>query len=517
MKKLLAVLAACTMVMSLTACGGNGSGTSNSEDKQTLVTVLTGDPASFHPDFKADDYSWPVNQNIFNRLVKLGPGNRINLDLAKSYDFSEDGLTLTFNLHENVKWHDGQAFSSADVKWTYDTLMAEQWSKSDNFTNVASIEAPDDNTVVFNLKTPDVSIVSKLSWYGTFIMPKHLYENTDQATNEYNFKPVGTGPYKLVEYQKGVQIKLERNDDFFGEKAKTKTLIYSIIPDTTTALQAFVNGEVDYFVEIPAANADDFDSNPDYTVYPELGINRSYLTFNLANENFSKPEVRQAIALGVDRQAIWDRTAGGKGQVAETFISPVFTDFADTTYKMPDRDIAKAQQLLEQAGYTKNAEGFYFSTKLTYFSDGSNKEVADIIKENLKEIGIKVESDMMEMAAWIEKVQQNSDFELTMLAGFQGPDVSGISGRLQSGSSMNIAKYNNPTMDALLAEGVTKTDVKERAAVYSEIQRIMSEDMPMVLLIDNGYKYPIKNTLQGTPQQVPELVASSEMTYTEFK
>ncbi len=102
----------------------------------------------------------------------------------------------------------------------YDTLIAEKWNKSDSFASVESIECPDDNTVVMNLKYPDVSLIAKLSWYGTFGMPKHLYEGTETATNEYNMKPVGTGPFKFVEYQKGVQVVLERNEEYWGDKAK---------------------------------------------------------------------------------------------------------------------------------------------------------------------------------------------------------------------------------------------------------------------------------------------------------
>ena len=520
MKKFLKLLAVgLVAAMALTACGGQNSdnaGEPTSElSNDTLVAIVANDPSSFHLDFKSDDNAWGPNQNIFNRLVKLNAYDQVIPDLAETWEWNDDSTQVTFHLHEGVKWHDGEAFTSADVKWTYDTLIAEKWNKSDSFASVESIECPDDNTVVMNLKYPDVSLIAKLSWYGTFIMPKHLYEGTDTATNEYNMKPVGTGPFKFVEFQKGVQIVLERNEDYWGDKARVAKVIYSIIPDATTALQAFISGEVDYYTSIPTQNANDFDNDPNYEVYPVVGMNRSYVTVNMTNDKFKDPRVRQAIAYGIDRQMIWDRCAGGTGAVASTFIAPN-TGFADEKYQMPERDVAKAQQLLEEAGLKKDANGIYFSTEMKFFDSSYFKDAATIIQSNLKEVGIDVKLTMLEYAAWGDTVKLNHDFEMTMAAGYQGPDVSGVSGRVGTGTSMNFMGYSNPELDALLEKGVQVSDETERKAVYSEVQRIMSEEMPIILFMDNGAKVPVKKTLKGTPYQEPTKAASNELTYVEF-
>ncbi|MDR1795143.1 MAG: ABC transporter substrate-binding protein [Erysipelotrichaceae bacterium] len=486
----------------------------------TFITVTGGDPVNFNPDARSDDMAYGANQNIFNRLVKLGPKDNVLPDLAKSWEFSEDGTVLTFHLQEGVKWHDGEPFSSADVKWTYDTLIAENWQMSSQFASVVSIEAPDDNTIVMNLAYADATIIAKLSWYATFIMPKHIYEGTDYDTNPANENPIGTGPFKFVSWEKGVAITLERNDDFWGDKPYIKTLIYQIIPDEETRYQAFINGEVDYIGSIPTAHLDDLDGDPNYRFEYALGINRTYITFNMYTDENGNPKsalgsdlaFRMAVAYAVDQDSIFARV-GGAGAKCETFISPVFVDFVTEDFKMPATDIDKAMEILEAAGYTKNADGYYVEVTLDFFDSGNWKDLAEIIRANLDKAGIKVTLNMMDINAWMTKVMEDDDFEMTFLAGYQGPDVSGVSGRVQSTGATNIAGYNNPEIDKYLDAGTATSDPEARAAAYYEVQRIMSEDMPMVFLIDNGYKYALKNEFTGFPIEVADKAAASEWTY----
>ncbi|MDR1795142.1 MAG: ABC transporter substrate-binding protein [Erysipelotrichaceae bacterium] len=513
MKKLFTTLL--LLVMMITTLGGctpSGSSAAAVEQDFTFVVRASLSPSSFHPDLKTDDGAWPMNQNIFSRLVKLGPRDNVVPDLATSWEFSDDGMTLTFHLHEGVKWHDGVDFTSADVKWTYDTLIAESWQMSSNLATVDSIECPDDNTVVFHMKNPDVSIVAKLSWYAVFILPKHLYEGTDQASNPYNETPIGTGPFKFVSWEKDVAVTLERNDDYFGDKPYIKTLIFSMIPDEETAYQAFINGEIDYMATMPVSKLDALDGVEGYSFESVLSINRTYVTFNMDDELAGNLAVRQAIAYAIDQEAIALRCAGA-GKKAETLISPVLVDYVDYTYTLPETDIAKAQQILEDAGFTKDADGYYITLQLDFFVSSNWVEVAATLQANLDKAGIKIILNQMEYSAWGQKVREDRNFQMAMLAGYQGPDVSGVSGRVGSTGSTNYAGYNNPEMDALLAKGLTITDVSERAKVYSEVQRIMLEDLPLIFMIDNGSKYVFKDEFTGYPLMVSDKCASGEFTY----
>lgn len=530
MKKFLALVLAAAMALSMIGCGGNTETTPAAGGEETTSAASTGetvkggtfvigaggDPTSFNPDYKADDNLWPIAQNIYNRLIKLANGDGVIPDLAESYEFSEDGKTLTFHLHEGVKWHDGVDFTSEDVKWTYDTIIAEQWFKATSLEAIESIECPDANTVVMNLKAADVTIISKLGWYGTFILPKHLYEGQDPATCDAALKnPVGTGPFKFESYESGVGVTLVKNEEFWGDEPNPDKLIFAIYTDLDAGYQAFLNGEVDYLYSVPTANVGDLDNDPDYRIFQALWQNRTYITFNFEDPDFSKVEVRKAIQLAVDRQGIYDRV-GGAGQRADYYVSPLQVDYVDENYKQPERNIEEAMALLESAGYTKDADGFYLHATMDVFESGNFGDMAQIIKANLAEAGIDLTINLIEYAAWSDKVMTNKNFSITMLAGYQGPDISGLAGRIQTGASSNVGGYSNARVDELFALSNAEPNTAKRAEYYSEIQSIMDEEVPMILLLENGTKYPVKNSIVGTPYDVPEKAAASEYTYLAF-
>lgn len=206
----------------------------------TYIIRQATDPGSFNPDIKGDDMATYTATNVFNRLVKTTASTEIIPDLAESWEFSEDGKTLTFHLYENVKWHDGEPFSSEDVKWTLDMIRTEGF-QSNSFKMIEEITCPDANTVVIQMSSPSAAILSSLGWLGTFILPKHIYEGTDWTANEANMHPIGTGPFKFESYEKGQAITLVRNDDYFMDAPYLDKLVITIIPDANTAFQAYMN------------------------------------------------------------------------------------------------------------------------------------------------------------------------------------------------------------------------------------------------------------------------------------
>lgn len=277
MKKFMSLLLVSVFVLTISAGCGKGGGTnedagggeSSGETKQggTIVVGIPQDPQSFNPNAKTDDVLFDIGQNIFSRLIKLNNKQELVPDLAEDYEVSPDGLQITFHLRKGVKWHDGEDCTSKDVKWTFDQIINEDGQIKSNLSSVESIEAPDDYTVIFHLTQNDSNLLSYLGWYGCLIMPAHLYEGTDWLDNPANKKPIGTGPFKFVEYKSGVSVTLERNDDYFGQVPYLDKIIYSVIPDSNTALQAFNNGELDILgINPPLSEMGNLQANENYVV-----------------------------------------------------------------------------------------------------------------------------------------------------------------------------------------------------------------------------------------------------------
>ena len=208
--------------MVLTGCGPTddpGVGDDGPTVGGSITYGMTGDPVIFNPILSTDTPSGFINGRVYSGLVRSNENLEMIGDLAESWEFSDDGLVWTFKLREDVKFHDGEPLTSADVKYTYDAIKHPDYTgvRATNFKSVEKIEAPDDYTVVFHLNEPFAPLLTYLS-YG--ILPKHIFEQTsikDMKTNEACMEPIGTGPYKYAEWQKGQHIILEANEDYYGE------------------------------------------------------------------------------------------------------------------------------------------------------------------------------------------------------------------------------------------------------------------------------------------------------------
>lgn len=320
-KKLLSISLIFVLIVTLLVGCGNESN-NESENKATegkiegekvIVVRATGDPMTFNPDSIPDDYAYPIVQNIFNRLVKLDASKQIIPDLATEWEVSEDGKTVTFHLRDDAKWHDGEKVTSEDVKYTFDTIKQnENYYMSSRLEIVNSIETPDDYTVVFNMNESDVSFIADLGWYGTFILPKHVFDNGQSwEENPASKEPIGSGPFKFKEFNQGESIILVANPDYHEGAPKLDKIIFSIIPDDTTAVEALLNGDIDVYEGIPAASVDELEASD----YIRLVLNEypspMRIIFNLEEEKLQDVNVRRAIATAIDREEISQKVFNG--------------------------------------------------------------------------------------------------------------------------------------------------------------------------------------------------------------
>lgn len=521
MKKIISMVLLISIVaISVAGCGSSNQDVSkpeSSSDKTskqggTIVVGISADPQSFNPNAKADDIAFDIGQNIFSRLIKLNNNQELVPDLAETYTVSDDGKEITFNLRKGVKWHDGEPFTSKDVKWTFDQIIKENGQIKSNLASVESIEAPDDYTVIFKLTQNDSNLLSYLGWYGCLIMPAHIYEGTDWLTNPANKAPIGTGPFKFVEHKAGVNVTLERNDDYFGQVPYLDKVIYSIIPDSNTALQAFYNGELDILgVNPPLSEIANMEDNPEISVAFQQWPARYQVAFNVKDGKFADIRLRQAVAYGLDKDAIIEKALKGAGLRCDNAMVSLYKWALNTDDTYPQRDVEKARKLIEEAGYKADANGMYFSVDLDAWNEIPYSDIGVVVKDNLKDIGIDARLNITEMAAWTDKVWINKNYDIAILGGFQGPDAGGLSLRFASDGSMNIYNYSNEALDKELADGRLKVSNEDRRPHYVNAQKILIEDLPMIPLSEMMIVTPYYSYIKGHP------LSEEAIAYTGYK
>ncbi|PKR49632.1 ABC transporter substrate-binding protein [Thalassospira marina] len=323
----------------------------------TMTISSPQDPGSWDP---VDTFlvNWAsVATNIYDGLTYRGPDTKLVPGLATSWDVLDDGKRIRFKLRTGVKFHDGEAFNADAVKFTFDRLMGEEGSKGpqkSNYAAIDSVEVIDENTVDFHLKQPDPVLLTKLAGYGAMIVPpKYIQEHGEDY---FNTHPVGTGPFKFVSYEPKVGIKLEKFDDFWGDKAKIDNLNYRFISEPSTAVAELQAGRVDLVIPptipigmIPTIKNDpniDIVSSPSPTVYA--------LRFNTKNGITKDAKVRQALIYGVDRQTIIDSILGGQASPIASFQGELSFGY-DPAMKPLPYDPAKAKELLAEAGVKPGA------------------------------------------------------------------------------------------------------------------------------------------------------------------
>lgn len=489
-RKLLLVMTVLTLI-AITVVGCSSDNTDDGTDKssdveKTLIVRAIGDPMSFNPDTLADDNAYAIVQNLYNRVVKLDASKQVIPDLATDWEVSEDGMQITFYLRDDAKWHDGEAVTSEDVKYTFDTIKENPtYYMSSRLQIVDSIETPDDYTVVFNMNQADVSFIADLGWYGTFVLPEHIFNNGQPwEENPATMEPIGSGPFKFSEFKQGESITLVANPDYHEGAPKIDKLIFSIIPDDATAVQALINGQIDVLESVPAANVDELLANENIRMELNEYPSPMRIIFNLNDELLSDVNVRRAIATAIDKEEISQKIYNGI-QKPEYNMYPSLIEWATNSEDTsPKFNIDEAIQILEDAGYTKDADGYYIrGLTIDVFEAGGYPDAAKLMAASLKEAGIELKVQVHEFNAWSEKVAVQRDFMLELQGGFMGPDPAALHKRFGTGVGSNYGDYSNEEFDDLCAQAAATGDQEKRAELYKRAQAILAEDLPYVPIV----------------------------------
>lgn len=448
----------------------------------TLRVGLSADPAQLDPHLTSLTAAWHVIEHVYEGLVRTNAALEPEPSLAESWEISEDGLKYTFALRQGVTFHNGREFVADDVVYSMNRILdpAIASPHSSDFGAVATVEAPDPATVVITLSGPDASFLAKLMGTSIAVVPREEVE----ANGDLLQTMVGTGPFRFVEYIPNTRVTLERNAEYWdAPKPYVDGLSLEIVVDAVARRTALVTGTVDFIEYAPVQDLPIFEGDSSLVVTGDQNTNIRYMAVNMAREPFDQLEVRQAIAMVIDRGPIIESAVFGGGTPTNVIFPPTF--WAGQESEIPAPDIEGARALLAQAGL---ADGFQ-TTLHSWAQYPFLSNAALVLQEQLRQIGIEAETDFQENEIYLDNYfAGNFDLSVTGTSGHIDPnDV--LFSNFGTGQSNNGIKYSNPEVDALLAEGVAVTDQAARAEIYAQIQTILSEDLPWInLFFANQYE-----------------------------
>ncbi len=432
-----------------------------------------------------------VAGDIYESLLRYDTDLNPQPSLAESWEISDDGLTYTFKLREGVLWHDGEPFTSADVAFTADVFLRETHPRLRVSLNyVDSIETPDDHTVVFKLKEPFGPFIGVFETGTMPMIPKHIYEGTDFANNPANNTPIGTGPFKFNEWEKGSYIHLVKNEDYYLDgKPALDEVFYRVIPDAASRAVAFETGEVDV---LPGGSVEQFDI-PRLAAMDgvcttgkgwEYFAPHSWLWVNNRSGPTANEKFRQAIMYAMDREFARDVVWNGFGNIATGPVSSMTKFYTDDVIDY-SYDPEKAKELLEEAGYDGE------TIRLLPLPYGETwTRWAEAVRQNLTDVGINVETVATDVAGWNQKVSDRDyDLAFTYLYQFGDPAL-GVARTYLSTNDVdgspwnNVQGYQNVPLDDKWAAAASAVGDEARQAIYTEIQQEVVEDAPVAWLLE---------------------------------
>jgi peptide/nickel transport system substrate-binding protein len=461
-----------------------------------LIYHLGAEPATLNPITATDAYEGIVNNpNVYETLLERDNDTlELKPRLAESWTISKDKLTYTFKLRKGVKWQDGVSFTADDIVFSYKTIMnpkVDAPQLRSYYQEIKDVHALDKYTVQFTYARPYFLALEFCG--GMPIVPKHIFEKGDFNTNPAGRKPVGTGPYKFVKWTTGREIVLERNDDYWGKKPYVNRIVFRIITDPTVTLQVLKRRELDVASLTPIqwerqTNSSDFKKH--FGKYSYYTPNYSYIGWNSARPYFSDKRVRKAMTYLVNRKLILEKIMYGLGAVVTNpfyINSPEY----DKDIKPIPYDPEEAKKLLAEAGWIdhdgdgiRDKDGVKFSFEFLVPNESETGEkIATILKEELDNIGIRMEIRKTEWAVFTSRLNERK-FDAVTLAWSMGveSDPYQIWSSTQAEKGSNFVGFKNAEADKLIEEARKEFDKKKRIELYRRFSEIVHDEQPYTFL-----------------------------------
>lgn len=487
-RKWICVAAAAVLTLSavLSGCGSNNdkgtddkgkkTETADSGKKDSMVIGHWGDPPSLDPNNSLNDCAMRVTTNVYDTLVRMDGHFKAQPCIAESWTVSDDGLEYTFKIRDDVKFHNGDKLTVDDVVFSVERGMASP-KASPSYGKVTGVEKVDDHNVKIKLDTPYSQILANLALPFGPIMSKAYVESV--GDEEFGRKPMGTGPYKFVDWVKGEKVVLEANEDYFMGAPSIKKVELVTIADTSAALLNLESGDIDAYCDIQTSDYELAKSNSNIKIVEGDALGYEFLQFNTKKAPFDNVKVRQAIAYALDKDSLLEGINDNIGKKIDTVVLEDAVGYTEDI-NVYDYDLDKAKKLLEEAGVPEG-----FKCDIHVASDLYAK-YAQVLQSSLAEIGITAEIKQEELSAF--KVTTNGGNYDMVINGcsFTVMDVYEACGDSLLGSRIgdtNNTFYDNKRVNELFEETFKTADEEIIARDYTEILQTISEEVPIVPFI----------------------------------
>ncbi|WP_138203723.1 ABC transporter substrate-binding protein [Haloimpatiens lingqiaonensis] len=484
-KKILSLLLAVTCSLGLVACGNSTAkkdtkATAAKEEKikdgGTMVFAFGTDPTKLNPFYQDNRVTFTVNNALFSPLFVMD-SNEIRYYLADKVEESADKLTYKIKLKDNLKWHDGKKITVDDIIFSINTIWDEKQGIGDRegfLIGGKKFEMKKIDDLNLEIKLPQVYMPFKGAIGSLRPIPKHVYESEkDLAKSEKNNTPVGSGPYKFKEWKKGDHLTLERFNDYFGGKPHIEQIVYKVSADKNSSSIAFENGEINA-TYLSEKKFNTYSKDSKYKTYKFDESMPEYMAFNFENKLIAKKEVRQAISYAINKQdllkSVFENVENAKPAYS---VFPPSTLYYTDKVEHYDYNVEKAKELMKKANVSNG------TLKFGYIA-GSERDINqfNVIKENLKAIGIDVKPVPLEQQAFFSQLfgETPKTFDMTLNAYVCGTDPDSYSGLFVKGGAMNWTGYSNAELDDLWKKAAIETNEAKRKEMYETIQKKLAED-----------------------------------------
>ncbi len=450
--------------------------TTGSTTSDTFTYAQGADPRGLDPALVDDGESSKVISNIYEGLLKYAADStKVEPSLAESWEISPDGLSYTFKLRQGVKFQDGTDFNADAVKFNIDRQIPPKVTADMSYGpfvygQVKDVVVVDPNTVTINLTQKNTAFLANLamSLAAPIVSPKALTDGNNSVMEN----PVGTGPYKFVKWNKGESVVLVRNDEYWGEKAKTKNVIFRIIPDNSARVLALNNAEVDMIDGIDATVVDKI-TEAGNKLFEAPGMNVNYMAYNTTSDTFKTVEARTALSQAINVEELVTSLYQGYSEKANTIL-PSFVPGYDSTVQQVAYDATAAKAGLEKAGI-KSVHMITYSNPRPY-NAATGAALATAIQGYLQKVGVEATIDTFDWTTYKEKVGAG-DFDIAYYGwiGDNGDPDNFMNLLADKDPTMNISRWQDPKYIADIKAALAMPNGAERDAAYGAMEKYVAE------------------------------------------